>query len=299
MNDDRPQAVKLSVPQNGEAPQDEVEALAQRVDNAVQSVRQLSDEPRRQALALKEALEAFHKYALTRLVRRLKADPIGKELLFAMVDDPAIRTLFAMHGIIRIDPEPRVAQALTAVRPYMQGHGGDVELVEVQGDRVYVRLHGACNGCSMSAVTLRTMVEEAIFAVAPEIKVVEVLPNQPTPAIIPLESLFSGSEHSGWAPGPLVEEIPPNRPTCIEINGVRVLIINSNSRFSAFRNACAHQGQPLDAGFFDPVEGVLTCPWHGWRYDAASGECLTMPAAQLESFPLRIETGRLWIRCEP
>ena len=46
----------------------------------------------------------------------------------------------------------------------------------------------------------------------------------------------------------------------------------------------------------DTTNGTLTCPWHGFCYDAASGECFTAPAAQLEQLPLRVDSGQLWIR---
>ncbi len=53
---------------------------------------------------------------------------------------------------------------------------------------------------------------------------------------------------------------------------------------------------PLDGGSLDPETGVLVCPWHGFRFDCASGECLTVPEAQLEGLPLRVESGRIVVR---
>lgn len=75
-----------------------------------------------------------------------------------------------------------------------------------------------------------------------------------------------------------------------------VLIVNLENRLSAYRNACAHQGRPLDSGVLDPANGTLTCPWHGFCFDVTSGECLTAPQAQLEPFPLRVVDGMIWVR---
>lgn len=75
-----------------------------------------------------------------------------------------------------------------------------------------------------------------------------------------------------------------------------ILIINVDNRLSAYRNECPHQGLPLDGGMLEADEGILTCPWHGFKFDANSGECLTAPAAQLEVFPLRIEDGKILVR---
>ena len=104
------------------------------------------------------------------IVRALRDDPRGKELLFELVDEPSVRAVFALHGIIKADPLTRANQALDAVRPYLHSHGGDVELVAVEEGAAVVRLQGSCNGCSMSAVTLQTTVEEALVSAVEEIE---------------------------------------------------------------------------------------------------------------------------------
>ncbi|MCS6880787.1 MAG: NifU family protein [Oscillochloridaceae bacterium] len=272
-----------------------LETLAERVDRAMAEVRALDAGARDRAIALKQAIEAFHKAGLTTIIQRLKADPRGKELLFELVDDPLVYALFAMHGLVRLDLATRVARVLEQVRPFMQSHGGDVELVEVREATVFVHLHGACNGCSMSAVTLREGVEEAILSQIPEIREVEVLPNEPGPALIRPEAISVRAE-TGWTRGPRVEDVPPGTMVALRAGPVEALIINLDHRLSAFRNACAHQGLPLDGGLLDPAAGTLTCPWHGFCFDAGSGECLTAPQAQLEPFPLRVEEGVIWVR---
>jgi nitrite reductase/ring-hydroxylating ferredoxin subunit len=179
----------------------------------------------------------------------------------------------------------------------MKSHGGDVELVDVTPDTAFIRLSGACNGCSMSSVTLRNGVEEALKENVPEIKKIEVLPNDPSPAIISLDSIgVIPGQDEGWVRGPMAEMLTNGKPYRFDVNGVSVLIVKIDNRLSAFRNACAHQGLPIDGGIVDASNGTITCPWHGWCYDAGSGECLTAPAAQLEPFPLRVEDGAIWIR---
>lgn len=42
------------------------------------------------------------------------------------------------------------------------------------------------------------------------------------------------------------------------------------------------------------MEGTITCPWHHFCDDSTTGECLTMPGAQLQQLPLRIEDGEVW-----
>jgi Fe-S cluster biogenesis protein NfuA len=66
----------------------------------------------------------------------------------------------------------RVARAIEEVRPYIQGDGGDVELVDVDGERgtVFVRFIGACTHCALSDITLKQGVREAIRKAAPEVQ---------------------------------------------------------------------------------------------------------------------------------
>jgi Fe-S cluster biogenesis protein NfuA len=68
----------------------------------------------------------------------------------------------------------RVQDALTELRPFLQADGGDITLEDItKAGVVRVRLHGACSNCSMSAMTMKAGVEEAIKRVAPEVVKVE------------------------------------------------------------------------------------------------------------------------------
>ncbi len=67
----------------------------------------------------------------------------------------------------------KVEKALQEIRPALQADGGDVELVEVEGDIVKVRLTGACGGCPMSQMTLKQGIERHIKKIVPEVRSVE------------------------------------------------------------------------------------------------------------------------------
>ncbi len=272
---------------------------ARAVDEATDALDDLAPEARDAAVALKDAVEAFHRPALVEIVQALKADPRGKELLFELVDVPAVRAVFALQGIIKADPTTRAMQALESVRPYLQSHGGDVELLDVTGSVATVRLLGSCNGCSMSAVTLRDGVTEALVERVPEIETVEVAEDQPSEAFIPLASVGRRTaEQKGWVPGPKVVDVEPGQMLRFDatVDGIdeSVVVTNVKNRFAAFRNACVHQGLSLDGGMLD--DGLVVCPWHGFRFDASTGECVTAPGAQLEQIPLRIDDGTIWLR---
>jgi len=69
----------------------------------------------------------------------------------------------------------KVKEVIEAVRPNLQSHGGDIELVEVAEDKtVKVRLRGACSGCPSAQMTLKDGVERILKEKLPEVK--EVVP---------------------------------------------------------------------------------------------------------------------------
>lgn len=294
-----------SPPEAAATSPEELTHLAEAVDRAVAEIMELDPPLRAKALALKSAIEAFHKGGLTTIVKALKADPRGKELLFELVDEPHVHALFAMHGLVRADLTTRVARVIEMVRPYMQSHGGDVTLVEVRDNRAFVRLSGSCNGCSMSAATLRNTVEESLQEHVPEIEGVEVVPSEPEPAAEPAvfqiampgaASATAGSEAAGWVAGPRADEVSTGRPLAFKAGGAEVIVVLGKAGLRAFRNACGHVGLPLDRATCDEAAGTITCPWHGYTFDTDTGGCYSSPACRLEPFPLRVSDGTIWVR---
>ena len=293
-----------------------IEKTAGTLDAAMARVADLDPLARQVVTDALDALNALHKGGLTTVVRRLKDDPRGKELLFELVDEPDVRMVLAMHGIIRPDPETMARQVLDGVRVGLQSHGGDVELDSIRGGVAFVRLQGACNGCSMAAVTMRDGVEAALVQGVPGVTAVEVLPNDPTPTLIPLSDIGIGApadarsgdsaalREAGWCPTFAVTELPVGTLRSITLRpstpdgaaSVDVIVVNAAGQLASYVNSCAHQGLPLDDAEVDAVAGTITCPWHGFCYDSATGECTSMPGAQLQQLPLRIEDARVWVR---
>ena len=67
----------------------------------------------------------------------------------------------------------RVEGVLDKVRAGLKSEGGDIELVDVKDNVVYVRLKGACGTCPMSALTMKNWVESSIKKEIPEITAVQ------------------------------------------------------------------------------------------------------------------------------
>ena len=73
----------------------------------------------------------------------------------------------------------KINESLEELRPHLKADGGDMELVEITDEGIArVRLLGACSDCSMSLMTIKAGLEEAVKKVAPEIIAVEAI-NMP------------------------------------------------------------------------------------------------------------------------
>ncbi len=64
----------------------------------------------------------------------------------------------------------KVMEALESIRPFLNGDGGDIELVDVKDKKVFVKLKGNCNSCPMSFSTMKLGVENTIKQYVPEIE---------------------------------------------------------------------------------------------------------------------------------
>tara|TARA_B100001250_G_scaffold65003_1_gene51410 strand:+ start:16 stop:264 length:249 start_codon:yes stop_codon:yes gene_type:complete len=64
----------------------------------------------------------------------------------------------------------KVLKALDEIRPFLASDGGDISLVSIDNDRIVnVKLHGACVGCSVNQMTLKTGVEMTVKKYVPQI----------------------------------------------------------------------------------------------------------------------------------
>ena len=73
----------------------------------------------------------------------------------------------------------------------------------------------------------------------------------------------------------------------VEVNGKTLAVFNVDGTFHAIDNTCIHRGGPLGEG--DLEGSVVTCPWHGWQYDVATGTCLANPSAKVARYEVLLE----------
>ena len=224
-----------------------------------------------------------------------------------------------MHGIVRADPVTLANRALEDVRPYLESHGGGVELVGVELPVARVRLSGTCTGCSSSSTTLREVVERSLVAAVPGLHQVEVVPNDPVPTTIPLSAVglrpgleptrtdgattapAGPSAATGWTRGPDLDAVTDGKVTVWRVPGTPndepgVAVVRIGDAVRAYKDACAHLGYSLERGMVDAEGCILTCPWHGMKYEALSGTCISAVDRRLEAYPTQVHGGAVWFR---
>lgn len=134
-----------------------------------------ADEPggaRARAEELVRTVVALYGEGLERLLSVLDVElgDRADELFVRLCEDKLIEGLLCLHGFHPIPLEARVEAAIVSVLPYIKSHRGNMELSRIEGDVVYLRLEGSCDGCPGSTATLKLAVERAITERAPEIR---------------------------------------------------------------------------------------------------------------------------------
>ena len=106
--------------------------------------------------------------------RSTRPAPAGQEIHERLVEDGVVASLLLIHDLYPVDLETRVREALATVRPYMESHGGDVELLGIEDGVARLRLEGHCKGCPASAATLELAIKQALDEAAPDLAGLEV-----------------------------------------------------------------------------------------------------------------------------
>jgi Fe-S cluster biogenesis protein NfuA/nitrite reductase/ring-hydroxylating ferredoxin subunit len=213
----------------------------------------------------------------------------------AFAEDELVSHLLLLHGLHPLDLKTRVVRALEEVRPYLQSHGGNVELLGVKDGVARLRMQGSCSGCPSSTVTLRLAIEEAIQKTAPDLERIEAegVAEEPRPTIIAGPTLRKKEKRrqqedgASWTVVGGLPQLSAGGTLLKEISGEPVLFAKLEDDFYAYRHTCPGCGESLEAGGLDGAE--LSCPGCERRYDVRrAGRCLDDPQLHLDPIPLLV-----------
>ncbi len=154
----------------------DTEQLVERVQDLQAALEACGESvPRGLAEELMSAVVQMYGAGLERILGSLfEAGPEGEQLAASLPDDPLVATLLLIHDLHPVPLEQRVQQALDSVRPYMESHGGNVELLSLEDGVARIHLQGSCSDCSASSVTLELAIKQALEEAAPDLEGLDV-----------------------------------------------------------------------------------------------------------------------------
>lgn len=246
--------------------------------------------------ALLERIDAVHRTALGHLMGAIQS-MAGDAFVNRLTGDPAIRLLLMSYDLLAVDRRTLAEEALDAVRGHLHTHGVDVELVEVLGGVITVRIHGISSDTASYAGVVCD-IEEALRAGLlgfQELVVGDGKAQRPAAS----DSTFLPAASLRRAFRPVyrdvcnIEEIVDGTIRGVIVDGTAVLLARAGDELFAMRNACGDTPLPLDYSTFEGTE--LRCSWHGCRYDVRTGHRIDRPDAtrveQLAVLPVRVSKG--------
>jgi len=266
------------------------------IERLEQIVASWDEGPQAVAQAYKVAVEALNAEAFKRLIRALRTDPAALAAMKQASADEIVYAVLRRYEILKPSLNERVEQALESVRPMLKSHGGDVELVAVRPPALEVRFKGACDGCPASALTFHAGVKKAVQEQCPEITdIVQVKGmNAAADNGVRFVSPFAMPDEGDWIFAGALSDFPEGAVRSMELGGQKVIVFRDGSSITCFQNACAHLGFPIDDG--EVENSIITCPYHQFQYDLASGECLTAPEVQLQPHAVRVVGTKVEVR---
>ncbi len=257
-----------------------LEELVQEINRFEAIVSEWDESQRCVVVGLQRAIEALHKAALKRLIQNLKEESMSalqrliqnlkEESMSALrlaVADEVVYAVLLYHELVKPPKPPleqRIQIALDEVRPGLQSHNGDIELVAIKlPDTVEVKLIGTCSSCPASTLTLSQGVEQAIKSHCPEItKVIAVNSGAAVESSkLNLTSPFSSQRGSTWIRVTTVDKVPKSGILAVRVAGNSFILYRQGNNISCYHNACSHLGATLDEGKVE--NGIITCPAHG------------------------------------
>jgi Fe-S cluster biogenesis protein NfuA/nitrite reductase/ring-hydroxylating ferredoxin subunit len=279
---------------------DDSGALVERVQE-LQTLLDRADGSETRALAeeLVSTVVQMYGSGLERILEGILASgPEGARIAEGLAEDPLIATLLLIHDLHPVPLERRVQVALDSVRPYMDSHGGNVELLSLTDGVARIRLQGSCSDCSASSVTLELAIKQALEDAAPDLEGLEVegVAPQMSGLALPMADT-TGTElpvvmAPAWFELDGVSESPEGSLTAVAIAGSELVVANVDGTLLAYRDACAKCGSALHEGVL--AEGALRCPQCERSYFLPrAGRSMDDERLQLEPVPLLREQGRV------
>jgi nitrite reductase (NADH) small subunit/3-phenylpropionate/trans-cinnamate dioxygenase ferredoxin subunit len=91
-----------------------------------------------------------------------------------------------------------------------------------------------------------------------------------------------------------VEDLVEGEGRTVKAGGKLVAVFRVRDELFAIDDVCPHMGASLSAGYVE--NGIVTCPWHAWRFRLADGAWADNPRIKTGCYPVRVENGAIQVQ---
>ncbi len=88
-------------------------------------------------------------------------------------------------------------------------------------------------------------------------------------------------------------EMKDGEARTVNANGDQIALYRVSGGFYATTNTCAHQGGPLGEGTLS--DNVITCPWHGWKFNVETGVSVVVPTVKVKTYNVKVEGNNVLV----
>jgi nitrite reductase (NADH) small subunit len=90
------------------------------------------------------------------------------------------------------------------------------------------------------------------------------------------------------------DDLPEGESRTVAIAGKIVAVFRYRGEYFAIDDVCPHMGASLGDGYVE--NGIVTCPWHAWRFRLADGAWADNPRIKIGCYPVRVENGEIQLQ---
>ncbi|HXG90470.1 MAG TPA: Rieske 2Fe-2S domain-containing protein [Vicinamibacterales bacterium] len=232
-------------------------------------------------------IDAVHRAGLTHLMSAIRGMG-GDAFVNRLIADPAIRMLLMSYDLVAVDRRLMAEEAIDTVRGHLHAHGVDVEILEVVGGVVYVRLHGMAAGALPLEAVARDL-EETLRASFVGFQ--ELVTKERTTRATAIQVDLRRAHRPVYREVLDESALAAGESRAIDLDDRPMLIVRTATEWLAMANRCGDTPLPLQ---FSRIDGTtLHCSWHGCQYDVRTGMRLDVPGERVAVFPVSVDHGKV------
>lgn len=99
-----------------------------------------------------------------------------------------------------------------------------------------------------------------------------------------------------WRIACRVGELADGEGKTVTLGGKLIAVFHTQGQYQAIDDTCPHMGASLSGGYVE--DGIVTCPWHAWRFRLCNGVWADNPRIKIASYPTRVEGDAVQIFIE-